>query len=131
MNVGKETEQIEFKRSTSELKEGIISITSILNAHGYGELYFGVNNSGDVVGQILGKETERDVSSTIRNSIEPNCEFNIEAKTSEDDKTYLHISFRGDRAPYMAYGRFYIRHSDEDHLMSPSEIEAYFKKKSN
>ena len=41
-NIGEENEQIEFKKSTSELKEGIISIASILNKHGSGELYFGV-----------------------------------------------------------------------------------------
>lgn len=42
LNIGIETEQIEFKKSTGELKEGIISIASILNKHGSGELYFGV-----------------------------------------------------------------------------------------
>ncbi len=34
MNIGKETETIEFKKTTSETKEGIISISSILNKHG-------------------------------------------------------------------------------------------------
>ena len=34
MNIGKETEQIEFKKSTGELKEGVISIASMLNKHG-------------------------------------------------------------------------------------------------
>ena len=33
-NIGRETEQIEYKRSTGELKEGVISIASILNKHG-------------------------------------------------------------------------------------------------
>lgn len=42
VNIGEETEQIEFKKSTGELKEGIISIASILNKHGSGDLYFGV-----------------------------------------------------------------------------------------
>ena len=42
-NIGEETEQVEFKKSTGELKEGVISVASILNKHGSGELYFGVN----------------------------------------------------------------------------------------
>ena len=39
VNIGKETEQIEFKKSTGELKEGVISIGSILNKHENGDLY--------------------------------------------------------------------------------------------
>lgn len=31
MNLGSETEQVEFKKSTSELREGMESIASILN----------------------------------------------------------------------------------------------------
>jgi ATP-dependent DNA helicase RecG len=40
-NVGEENEQTEFKKSTGELKEGVISIVSILNLHESGVLYFG------------------------------------------------------------------------------------------
>ena len=42
MNIGRENETIEFKRSVSETKEGIASISSMLNKHGKGILYFGV-----------------------------------------------------------------------------------------
>ena len=41
----KESETVEFKRTTSELKEAIISIVGILNKHGSGELYFGIKIS--------------------------------------------------------------------------------------
>ena len=51
INIGEETEQIEFKKSTGELKEGIQSIVAILNKHGSGTLCFGVKNKGDVIGQ--------------------------------------------------------------------------------
>ena len=34
MNLGHEDEYTEFKKSTSELKEGMESIASILNKHG-------------------------------------------------------------------------------------------------
>ena len=53
MNIGKETEFIEFKKSTSETKEGLISIASILNKHKKGNLYFGVKDNGDVIGQDI------------------------------------------------------------------------------
>ena len=41
-----ESEKLEYKKSISELKEAIISIVSILNKHGMGELFFGINNDG-------------------------------------------------------------------------------------
>lgn len=69
MNIGNETERVEFKKSTSELKEGIISIASILNKHGGGVLYFGVKDNGDVIGQEIGKDTLRDVSRSIASNI--------------------------------------------------------------
>lgn len=53
----KESETVELKKSTSELKEGIISIASILNKHQKGEIYFGIKNDGNVLGQDIGKKT--------------------------------------------------------------------------
>lgn len=40
MNIGTETELIEFKKTTGELKEGIISLASMLNKNGKGVLCF-------------------------------------------------------------------------------------------
>lgn len=59
VNIGIETEQIEYKKTTGELKEAVISIVAILNKHGFGELYFGVRNNGDVLGQVINDETLR------------------------------------------------------------------------
>lgn len=56
-NLGTETETLEFKKTTGELKEGIISLSSMLNKNGHGVLYFGVKDSGDVGGSS--SETER------------------------------------------------------------------------
>ena len=42
-----ENEVIEFKKTTGELKEGIISIVSILNKHKSGKLYFGIKDNGE------------------------------------------------------------------------------------
>jgi ATP-dependent DNA helicase RecG len=41
-----EDERREFKKTTGELSEGIVSIVSILNKHQYGELFFGMKNNG-------------------------------------------------------------------------------------
>jgi ATP-dependent DNA helicase RecG len=51
MNLGMETETVEHKKSTSEMREGMESIASILNKRGHGTLCFGVRPSdGEVIG---------------------------------------------------------------------------------
>jgi len=42
MKFGMETELVEYKKTTGELKEGIVSLASMLNKNGKGILYFGV-----------------------------------------------------------------------------------------
>jgi ATP-dependent DNA helicase RecG len=56
-----ENETIELKRSTSELKNAVISICAILNQHGKGTVYFGIADDGTVVGQQIGKSTIKDI----------------------------------------------------------------------
>ena len=61
----RENEQLEYKKTTAELKEGVISLSSMLNKHGHGVLYFGVKNDGSIFGQIIGKDTTSNVSKEI------------------------------------------------------------------
>jgi ATP-dependent DNA helicase RecG len=60
-----ENETFELKKSTSELKEAVISIVAMLNKHQRGEVWFGVKNDGAVVGQQVSDKTMRDVSKAI------------------------------------------------------------------
>jgi len=60
MIFGKESETLEFKKTTGELKEAVISVASILNKSGKGELYFGIRNDGAVLGQQMGDASLRD-----------------------------------------------------------------------
>ena len=53
----RESETIEFKRSTAQLKEGVISICAMLNKHHQGKVYFGVKDDGSVCGHEIGKKT--------------------------------------------------------------------------
>jgi ATP-dependent DNA helicase RecG len=129
--IGRETETIEYKRSTSELKEGIISIVAILNKHNGGELYFGIKNDGVAVGQTISDKTLRDVSQAIANHVEPQIFPDI-SNVKIENKDCIRIAFEGDNVPYYAYGRAYLRVADEDRVMSPQELESYIlNKKSN
>ena len=115
-NIGEETEQIEFKKSTGELKEGVISVASILNKHGSGELFFGVKNNGDVIGQEVSDKTLREISQAISEHIRPQIYPDIGKKVYRD-KTVAYVKFEGSRAPYLAYNVPRIRVADEDKVM--------------
>lgn len=129
MNIGLETETIEFKRSTSELKEAIISISSILNKHGSGVLYFGVKDSGDVIGQTIGKETLRDISRSISGNIKPLCYFEINKQSTIENIQFIEVFFSGNDAPYSAFGKYYQRFADEDKAINDNELERLFKQR--
>ena len=116
VNIGHENEQIEYKKSTAELKEGVISIVAILNKHGSGELYFGVKNNGDVVGQQITDETLRKISQEISNHIKPVIYPEVISKRY-GDKEVAYVKFAGKRKPYLAYHIPRIRVADEDKVM--------------
>ena len=121
MNLGIETETLEFKKSTGELKEAMHSICAILNKHQQGELYFGVKPDGTPVGQSVTEESMREVSQKIGNSIRPKIYPEI-SKVVIDGKACIHVKFEGNHVPYFAYGVARIRVADEDLIMSPEEI---------
>ena len=96
----RESETIEFKKSTSELKEGVISLASMLNKNGWGILYFGVKNDGTIVGQQIRKDTTSDISKAIKMYLKPRITPEIKLLT-EDDKTIIKIIVRGEDSPYL------------------------------
>ena len=121
MNLGIETETLEFKKSTGELKEAMNSICAILNKHQHGELYFGVKPDGTPIGQVVTEETLREISQKIKNFIEPKIYPEIN-KVVIDGRECIHVVFAGEQVPYFAYGVARIRVADEDLAMSPEEI---------
>lgn len=126
----KESETLEFKKSTSELKEAVISVSAMLNKHGKGILYFGIKDDGTVIGQQVGRRTLRDISRTIADHIEPKIFPKVRQKNIKG-KSCIFIEFEGGNSPYFAYGRAYIRVADEDRQLSVKEIERLILKKSN
>ena len=118
----KESETLELKRSTSELKEAVVSISAILNKHGHGELIFGIKDDGLIFGQQLGRNTARDISRAINCHIEPKINPEIR-QIKLSGKDCIKVLFRGHDKPYYAYGRVYLRVADEDKKLSAEEIK--------
>ena len=52
MNVGKESEKLEFKKTTAELKEGVISMAAMLNKHGGGRDKWDSELSGKMISHV-------------------------------------------------------------------------------
>ncbi|MCK5699053.1 MAG: putative DNA binding domain-containing protein [Candidatus Aenigmarchaeota archaeon] len=117
-----ETETLEFKKSTSELKEALISIVSILNKHKKGKLLFGIKPNGEIVGQTATEKTIRDVAKTISDHIEPKIYPQVR-KEKIENKDCIIVEFTGNDGPYSAYGRFYKRVADEDRQLSAMQLE--------
>lgn len=127
MNLGIETETLEFKKSTGELKEAMNSISAILNKHQQGEIYFGVKPDGTVIGQVVTEESLREVSQKIKNSIEPQIYPEVK-KVVMDGRNCIYVKFEGSQTPYFAFGVAKIRVADEDLTMSPQELADYIRK---
>ena len=121
MNIGTETEWVEFKKTTGELREGIISLASMLNKNGKGILYFGVRKDGEVVGQQIGDRTMREISQGIANAIKPQIIPTIITELC-DEKNIIKVTVNGEEKPYSAYGKYYMRSADEDREISPGQL---------
>lgn len=121
MNLGMETETLEYKKSTSEIKEAIQSIGAILNKHQHGEVYFGVKPDGTVIGQTVTEETLRQVSQKIKNFIEPKIYPEVR-RVVLDGRECVHVRFSGTQTPYFAYNVARMRVADEDIVMTREEI---------
>jgi len=118
----RETETIEFKKSTAELKEAVISIAAMLNKHSRAEVYFGIVDDGTVLGQMTGRDTVRDVTQTVVDNIEPKVFPKVELRQI-DGKNCIVVEAQGNNSPYFAYGRAYIRVGESDKALSVHEIE--------
>lgn len=125
MNFRKENENIEFKKTTNEIKEAMVSISAILNKHGIGTIYFGIKSNGEVSGQDVSESSLRDVSRTIYESIKPQIYPTITEVVFEN-KHVIKVEFTGNDTPYSAYGKYYLRTADEDREITPDSLKQFF-----
>jgi len=118
----KESETIELKKSTAEVKAGVVSIVAMLNKQGRGEVYFGIDNDGKVLGQTIGRTTLKDVTQAVVDNTEPKVYPKVEV-LQIGGRDCIVMEAHGIDSPYFAYGRAYIRVGESDKAMSPQEIE--------
>ncbi len=124
----RESETLEFKKTTAQLKEAVISICAMLNKHNVGIVYFGIKDDGSVFGQDIGRKTLSDISHELRNNLKPTPGISITSETI-DEKNVIKVFATGDDTPYSAYGRYYIRIHDVDVFMDSGLLWKYFESK--
>lgn len=113
VNLGVETEFVEFKESTSQTSRALESIVAMLNKHGRAHVYFGVNDKGFVVGQTIGNKTIKDLSSAITSRIVPKVIPNINLELY-GELTVISVTVEGTNKPYSADGNYLIRSGSEN-----------------
>ncbi len=130
MNLGSESETVEFKKSTGEHKEALQAMSAMLNKHGRGELYFGVKDDGEVIGQDVADATIRQIVAWVSDKIEPRIFPTVE-RVANEGKSFLRVTFSGSEAPYSADGRYFIRVGASNKALSASELQAMMVKRAH
>ena len=121
-NLGRESEIQEFKKSMAELGDGLKSLVAMLNKNGFASVYFGVDDSGDVIGLDMGKNTLKDITDRIYERIHPQIIAQIDVLTSSDDRKYIHLTARGTERPYTYLDDVYVRTGESNRKAPISEI---------
>ena len=124
MNIGTESETIEFRKSLAQLDKGLRSISAMLNASGKGTVYFGVNKDGEVNRKVvLGKNTFAEIKAAAAELLDPQPALDIQGETTEDGIPYIIVSAEAAEPPYAYDGRFFIRRGTEDEPLSVQELK--------
>lgn len=126
MKIGLEDEHTEFKKSLAEKERGYKALAAMLNKHCSGTVYFGVDDSGTVLGLEIGKDTLKTLSQEIESKIEPKVTPSIEILDSDDGKRYLRVHAEGTDRPYSKDGMFFIRAGEENKQIPTSDLRRLF-----
>ena len=98
-----ESEGIEFKRSTSLLKEAIQTLCAFANHKG-DVLYFGVADDGKVIGQTVTDDTLKNIANSIKLNTDPKLYPQVE-KVEFAGKFCVRVCVeQSPLKPHVAYG---------------------------
>lgn len=122
-----EDEKQEFKTSLSQLDNGIDSLVSMLNKHRSGTIYFGVDNSGEIVGLKgqIGEETIKKISTRVSETVKPTIIPEISFQ-EYDKKTIIKVMASGNNRPYSSNGNYLIRVGSENKKIDPDLLAELF-----
>jgi predicted HTH transcriptional regulator len=129
-----ESQSGEFKRSISQQKKGLESLTAMVNAEtAKGIVIFGIDDDGAIIGIDQGNvdSAQLKLAELARIKIEPRLIFNVEVLDCEG-KTLIAVYAQRQRdIPFHEYdGRAYIREGSSNRQLSFSEKQSLMRGRS-
>lgn len=118
----KESEDLEFKSSLSELKEIIQTICAFANKNG-GKIIIGVSPSGEILGVQVGKNTIEKLTNQILTSLEPKIYPKIQTEKIKNKIVIVIEIPEIKEKPVLAFGRPYKRMGKSTVKISKGEYE--------
>ena len=125
-----ESETIEFKKSTSLIREGIESICAFANHRG-GYLIFGIDDNGKIIGQQVADDTIRNIANAVKLNTDPKLYPSVEKIKLEEKACILVIIEESPLKPHLAYGRAYLRAGSTNQKLNREQYEYMLQKRFN
>ena len=120
-----ESQRLEFKKSTANLKDIFQTICAFLNGDG-GVILIGVEDNGNLVGQDVSDKTKREIGLEIA-KIAPFSDSAIEVFyvpfASKRQLIVFHVTTDSTNRPYTYAGRAYIRIQTDTFFMPPDHYQ--------
>ena len=117
-----ESERLEFKKSTGELRGGMESLCGFLNGNG-GRTVFGVTPAGKINGQDVTDPTLREIAEEMKR-IDPPITADLERIELAIGRTVLILTTgAGPMAPYLFNGRPFRRVASTTSVMPQAEYQ--------
>jgi ATP-dependent DNA helicase RecG len=118
----KESSTVELKKSVAQLNDALKTICAFLNHKG-GTVYFGVDNSGKILGTQVSEKTLRKISQQICSRIKPETIPEIREIT-ENSKFFIEVKIsEGTNKPYFLDGKAYKKVGSEKRVIPPDELK--------
>lgn len=107
----KESRTLEFKR---EVSRAFLKTVSAFANFGTGEVWFGVDDDGSIVGIKDPKEASLAIENAINDSVLPRPRYTLDTKVEDDKKLIVLRVFEGKDKPYLCRGKAYRRGDTAD-----------------
>lgn len=118
-----ESEILEFKKSTAELKTAMQTVCAFLNSDHGGIVLIGVTDDQKIIGQEVSDSTRKDIANELR-KIEPHADVDINYVAVKDNRYVIVISTqRENRAPYLYDNGTFMRNQSTTSKMPQAEYE--------
>jgi len=117
-----ESNTLEFKTSTANVKSAFETICAFLNGKG-GTVLIGVKDKGQIIGQNVTDNTRREIANGIK-KIEPTPPIDVHYVKVKENKFVIAIRVNaGDHVPYIYDGRVFQRNESQTDRMTQHRYE--------